>query len=400
MQLDATWPPSGPPGGPARSPGDGLVTALLGLLDVELRRRGRCWRVVERDRVEVALVGEPWPGRGADLRPLRTRMAERPKADWPDLVEGYAEDLCAPAGTRPGGGVAHWSDVEPDGPQRGPAGPGGTDPAPGPAVESAAATAEDDEAFTQALAAVLADPVWAADSGSAQWDRIADSLRVRVLPTDPGHPDLPPDTAHEPDAYGEPDLALRRPVADGLVEAVVAERPFEAHHALTAPHSIELCTRAEAATWQVSIEAVFARARANTRADPAPQSESFDLDGAQLTALFGPSHYTAAHALWLPEYLAADPCWREEHGALCVIPHRHLVVAHVIESAAVADAAGTLLRFASRLYETSPGPISDQLYWWQGGALTRLPSDCVGQTLQLFPTERFADLLRRLRGDG
>jgi hypothetical protein len=340
VQLDARWPPDGPAEGPgpARPPGDGLATALLGLLDVELRRRGRCWRVVERDRVEVALIGEPWPGRDADLRALRTRMAERPKADWPDLVEGYAEDLCAAPGDPPG--------------------------------------------------------------GPAGWDRIADSLRVRVLPTDPGHPRHPPDTAREPDAFGEPDLALRRPVADGLVEAVVAERRFEPRFAFAAPHSIELCTRQEAASWRVPAEAVFARARANTRADPAPQSESFDLDGAALTALFGSSHYTAAHALWLPEHLAGLPGWREDHGALCVIPHRHLVVAHVIESAAVADAAGAMLRFASRLYETSPGPISDQLYWWQGGALTRLPSDCVGQTLQLFPTERFAELLRRLRGDG
>jgi hypothetical protein len=359
VQWDASGPPDGPAGGPVSvwPLGDELATALLGLLEVDLRRRGRRWRVVDRDRLEIARVGEPWPGRPADLTALLTLMAERPKADWPELVEQFAEKHCV---------ERHC-------------------------VEQLSAdqiSADDPRADSSRAVPPSA--------GSAQWSRIADSLRVRVLPTDPGSPAHPAQLSDEGDS---PHAALQRPVADGLVEAVVAERPGGARSPNSALQPVELCTWAEVESWQVPTDTVFERARANTRADPAPQAEPFAVDGAPLTALFGPSHYTAAHALWLPEHVAGEQGWQEGNGALCVIPHRHLVVAHVIESAAVVTAVGALLRFASRQYETSPGPISDQLYWWQGGGLTRLPSDSVGQTLQLFPTERFATLLHRLRGD-
>jgi hypothetical protein len=321
--------------------GDELSTALLGLLDVELRRRDRRWREVGPDRLEIGWIGEPWPGRPVDLAPPRALMAGRPKADWPDLVEQFVNRLCS-------------DELRADEPR---------------------------------ADGLPADP----------WSLAADSLRVRILAADSGAPN--PDAEPSAAEGRYPQDALRRPVADGLVEAVVAERPGGAWASGAASSPVELCTRAEVESWQVTDAAVFERARANTRADPPPQAAPFALDGAPLTALFGTSHYTAAHALWLPEHFERDPGWAERNGALCVIPHRHLVVVHVIESAKVVDAVGALLRFASRQYETSPGPISDQLYWWQDGGLVRLPSDCVGQTLQLFPTDRFAELLRRLRAD-
>lgn len=300
--------------------GDEVATALVGLLEVELRGRGLRWRVLARDRLEVGRAGAPWPGTRLDLAPLRERMYDRAKADWPELVEQYVSELR----TEPGGPVA---------------------------ADGAA--------------------------NGALWEQARRPLRARILPAD-----------------ASPSGTLRRPVADGLVEAVLTENGGQP----LVPGG-ELVSADDALGWGVAEQAVFAAARANARAAAPLEAEGFTIDGTGLVALFGPSHYTATHVLWLAEHLAAIPGYAPANGALVVLPHRHLIAVHPIESAAVVDAAGTLLRFAARQFETCPGPISDQLYWWHDGALHRLPSDSVGETLQVFPSDGFAALLDRLRGD-
>jgi hypothetical protein len=204
------------------------------------------------------------------------------------------------------------------------------------------------------------------------------------------------------------DGALQRSIADGLVEAVVTEGFAEGGGPKAAQDGLigngwhpapggELVSAEDALDWGVADHVVFEAARANVRARARLEAERFTIDGTELIALFGPSHYAATHVLWLPDYLEGVAGWDEANGALVVLPHRHLIAVHPIESAAVVAAAGTLLRFAARQFETCPGPISDQLYWWHDGTLNRLPSDSVGETLQLFPSDRFAALLDRLR---
>lgn len=310
--------------------GDEVATALLGLLEVELRGRGLRWRVIARDRLEVGRTDRPWPGTAIDLAPVRERMRAKPKADWPELIEHYVSTL--------------RSDV----------------------ADGARAAAADD----------------------SLWRRIREPLRARILPADSADATL--------------DGALRRVVADGLLEAVVTEAPLGWPGAAQNGAAIggELVSVGEALGWGVAEHVVFDAARANVRRETRMEAERFTLDGTELVALFSPSHYAATHVLWLAEHLADLPGYVEANGALVVLPHRHLIAVHPIESAAVVAAAGTLLRFAARQFETCPGPISDQLYWWQGGKLSRLPSDSVGETLQLFPSDRFAALLDRLRVGG
>ena len=325
--------------------GDEVATALVGLLEVELRGRGLRWRVLARDHLEVGRTDAPWPGVRLDLAPLRERMYDRAKADWPELVEQYVSELRME--------------------------PGATDGLASPA--HAARTPSTPRAAT---ATPTSDATTAADG--SRWEQAREPLRARILPAD--------------DSMSG---ALQRPVADGLVEVVMAERgdqPFLSGEPVAA---------GDALGWGVTEHVVFDAARANARAAAPLEAESFTIDGTSLIALFGPSHYTATHVLWLSEHLAAIPGYAAANGALVVLPHRHLIAVHPIESAAVVAAAGTLLRFAARQFETCPGPISDQLYWWHEGALHRLPSDSVGETLQVFPSDRFAALLDRLRnGDG
>ena len=331
---DALWPL-----------GDEVATALLGLLEVELRGRGLRWRVAARDTLEVGRADAPWPGARVRLGPLRERMRDCAKADWPDLIEQYVSSL------RNGGAPGHGS-----------------------AARSAA---------------------------ESVWERMRPPLRARILAAD----------AVDGAASG----SLVRHAADGLLEAVVTEAGLSeagvsetgipdaggngnaTGHAWHTGPGGELVSAREAMDWGVAEHEVFEAARANVRGCSPLEVERFTIDGTDLLALFGPSHYAATHVLWLADYLGGAPGWDEADGALVVVPHRHLIAVHPIESAAVVAAAGTLLRFAARQYETCPGPISDQLYWWHGGELDRLPSDSVGETLQVFPSDRFAELLDRLR---
>jgi hypothetical protein len=306
--------------------GDEVATALVGLLEVELRGRGLRWRVVARDRVEVGRTDAAWPGVRLDLAPLRRRMLGGAKADWPELVEQYLGEL---------------------------------------RIDAAAPGSETSDS---------ADAVSADALDAPPWDRAREPLRARILPADASMSGM-----------------LQRPVTDGLVEAVMTEHGW---------HPIpggELVAADDAAGWGVAEHVVFDAARANARAAAPLEAEGFTIDGTGLVALFGPSHYTATHVLWLTEHLAAMSGYAEANGALVVLPHRHLIAVHPIESAAVVAAAGTLLRFAAQQFETCPGPISDQLYWWHDGALHRLPSDSVGETLQVFPSDNFAALLARLQ---
>ncbi len=345
---DALWPL-----------GDDLATALLGLLEVELRGRGLRWRVVARERLEIGRTDQPWPGARVELGPLRARMRNRAKADWPELVEHFVSGL-RHLGPRPGrrGASGTLADLD----REDSVGGVGAD-APGAALAGEAASA---------------------------WDRARGALRSRILP------------AHATDAVPG---TLHRVIADGLVEAVTTEAApvgdgfasalfTQFHH----PGG-ELVQTEQTRDWGVAEHAVFEAARANVRAAAHLEAGRFSLDGFTMHALFSPSHYTTTHVLWLSEHLAAIDTYNDANGALVVLPHRHLLAVHAIESVSVIDAAGALLRFAARQFETCPGPISDQLYWWQGGTLARLPSDSVGvgETLHLFPSGRFAALLDRLR---
>jgi hypothetical protein len=309
--------------GDPRSPwpfGDPVATALLGLLEVELRGRGLRWRVSAPDRVEVFRESAPTAGRRIDVSALRTRMLRGAKADWPDLVEQA---------------VAGWlAEAQRDG-----------------GCASGEGTAE------------AAGPAWAAP------------LRFRLLPAQ-----LTAATAG----------ALARPSLPGLTEVVLCE---------TGPRGGgRLLAAEQAGSWPAAHAEIFAAARANVRRQGALPAERLAVDGARLTLLSAPGPYCPTHVFWLGEYLQRDGAAAPDNGALVVLPHRHLLAYHAIESTETVAAAGALLRLASRQFETAPGPLTDQIYWWRAEGVSALPVDSAGDELRILPHPEFEDLLARLPG--
>lgn len=84
-----------------------MAVAMVGLLDVELRRGGCTWAVVEEGLIEV---GGAHAGRWS-LASLRRRLETSPKADWPELVEEHVQTRLDPyAPTAPPVGVGSEGD--------------------------------------------------------------------------------------------------------------------------------------------------------------------------------------------------------------------------------------------------------------------------------------------------
>lgn len=309
--------------GDPRSPwpfGDPVATALLGLLEVELRGHGLHWRVVAPERLEIFRKGSTRPERTIEVASLRERMGSAAKADWPDLVEQA---------------VAEWL-AEPHAESNG-------------------------HVVNGAVPSVPAVPAWAAP------------LRSRLLPTQ-----LAVATVG----------ALARPAIPGLTEVVLCE---------TGPRGGgRLLAAEQAGNWPAPTSEIFAAARANVRNQGALPTERRAVEGANLTLLSGPGPYCPTHVFWLGEYLRRDGVEVNGNGALVVLPHRHLVAYHAIETREAVTAAGALLRLASRQFETAPGALTDQIYWWRDDQVSALPVDSVGETMTILPTPEFEDLLDRL----
>jgi hypothetical protein len=297
--------------------GDPVATALLGLLEVELRGHGLHWRVVAPERLEIFRTGTARPERSIEVTALRERMGRDAKADWPDLVEQA---------------VAEWL-AEPE------------------RDHGRAARADDASAV----------PAWAAP------------LRSRLLPSQ-----LAAATAG----------ALARPALPGLSEVVLCESGPRGGGRLLAAE--------QAGNWPAPTSEIFAAARANVRNQGVLPTERLAVEGANLTLLSGPGPYCPTHVLWLGEYLRRDGAEANGNGALVVLPHRHLVAYHAIETQEAVAAAGALLRLASRQFETSPGALTDQIYWWRDDQVRALSVDSVGESLTILPTPEFEDLLDRL----
>jgi hypothetical protein len=185
--------------------------------------------------------------------------------------------------------------------------------------------------------------------------------------------------------YGDgtfPDGAPRREVAPGLY----------ALPCFDLPDTVATISADQLAGWALPDGELERVGLANLRAEAAPPVQEIDLDGVTIHALQGDSYFTASRALLLEEHLPRVAL----HGALVIVPHRHLVAFHLMETQKAFLAVNKLIPIVMNMHAEKPGPVSDRLYWWRAGVFTEIPARIVGTTLQVTPPPDFVDVLAKL----
>lgn len=176
------------------------------------------------------------------------------------------------------------------------------------------------------------------------------------------------------------DEVVGRPLAEGLVEVLVADvrgavRPLP-------PPVVH--------RWGSDLDELLDLGRAQVRADGELAVRPLDLGGAAVLALESPSAFAATHVCWLQAYVAPPP-----GGLLVALPTRHLVLCAPVDGREqTLDAAQALLLNAEQLWQSAPGALSPDLWWWRDGRLVLLP----GTPTSLSPPEEFVTVLDALTG--
>lgn len=176
------------------------------------------------------------------------------------------------------------------------------------------------------------------------------------------------------------DDVVRRPVAAGLVEVLVAE----------VSGAVRQVPPAVVAGWGVPEDELFELGRRQVLAAGLLARRALDLGGVAVTVLESTSAFAATHVHWLGSYVDVPPA-----GLLVALPTRHLVLCTpLVTRAATLDAAQALLVNADLLWREGPGGLSPDLWWWRDGQLVLLP----GTATSLSPPASFLTVLDALPG--
>ncbi len=102
----------------------------------------------------------------------------------------------------------------------------------------------------------------------------------------------------------------------------------------------------------------------NLRRLPAPTVSHIQAGpDAPVLALTSSDFFGASRLLVLDEVLAGLGVERPTHGVLVAVPHRHLMLVHVLEGPGVVAALGLMSRSARAQWESEPGPVSPEVYY-------------------------------------
>lgn len=88
-----------------------------------------------------------------------------------------------------------------------------------------------------------------------------------------------------------------------------------------------------------------------------------DAPDSTVLALACADYFGASRLLVLDEVLAGQGIERPTHGVLVAVPHRHLLLVHVLEGAGVVAALEMMSRTARGEYQGEPGAVSPEVYY-------------------------------------
>jgi len=184
-----------------------------------------------------------------------------------------------------------------------------------------------------------------------------------------------------------PPLALAgmvtTPLAPDLVGVLVADLPT----------TVQTLGKETVAGWGTPIDELFGIATRHMAEEAATYDQS-DVDlgaGATANAMSGNSFFVGSQVIRFRELAGGLP-----QGALVVLPTRHILIWHPIETAEkTIRAVNSMIALAANLYSQGPGSLTPTLFWWHG-ALTVLPAITDGGKVQFAPPDEFVELLNSL----
>jgi hypothetical protein len=84
-------------------------------------------------------------------------------------------------------------------------------------------------------------------------------------------------------------------------------------------------------------------------------------------------------------------------GCLIGLPHRHAAIIYPINNLEVVKAINGMIPMVHGMHNEGPGSLSNNLYWYNDGAFTKMPYQIEGGRLQFFPPLNFVDMLNLLK---
>ena len=117
-----------------------------------------------------------------------------------------------------------------------------------------------------------------------------------------------------------------------------------------------------------------------------------DTGQALLFHLYSEHDFGASFVPFLDDVLAAsEPLG--EHGAIVSMPMRRSVFVHPIRGGEVISAVQAMIPITRQIYQTGADAVSAQLYWWQAGQLTWIPTYYGRDAIEFYPPTELSDAI-------
>jgi hypothetical protein len=162
------------------------------------------------------------------------------------------------------------------------------------------------------------------------------------------------------------------------------------------PNMVVPVPRKHFEAWNRPIGDLFRMGVENIRKDGRLESRIQDVPGAVRIGILadprGRNPFTTSHIFFFEDYFGTD----HPHGVLFGIPQRRCILFHPIVDQGVVASVDALLGSLLRAFREGPESLSPNLYWWNDGKITLLPSSLEGKELRFNPPESFIRLVESL----
>ena len=108
--------------------------------------------------------------------------------------------------------------------------------------------------------------------------------------------------------------------------------------------------------------------------------------------LLGEEIYSSSHCLLLKQHPAA----LGKFGAFVAVPSRQVVIAVPVNDSGALAGLKTMMRLTHEWYASDPGPVTENLYWFDDGKFTRIPYERKGDDLFVNPTKELQAKIEKL----